>query len=82
MPGNTFGELFRVTTGGVSHGPGYAVILDGFPPPTFERGEDGRHAIFNYDGQVFDLKSTARDVEVIRLYPRGLRRATAKPPTY
>ena len=24
MPGNTFGELFRVTTAGVSHGPGYA----------------------------------------------------------
>ncbi len=23
MPGNTFGKLFRVTTAGVSHGPGY-----------------------------------------------------------
>jgi chorismate synthase len=32
MAGNTFGELFRVTTGGVSHGPGYAVIIDGCPP--------------------------------------------------
>src|SRR5438105_5005052 len=32
MPGNTFGELFRVTTGGVSHGPGYAAIIDGCPP--------------------------------------------------
>src|SRR5437763_3300628 len=32
MPGNSFGELFRVTTGGVSHGPGYALILDGCPP--------------------------------------------------
>ncbi len=32
MPGNTFGEMFRVTTGGVSHGPGYAVIIDGCPP--------------------------------------------------
>src|SRR5215472_5749887 len=32
MPGNTFGHLFRVTTGGVSHGPGYAVIIDGCPP--------------------------------------------------
>ncbi len=30
--GNTFGHLFRVTTGGVSHGPGYAVIIDGCPP--------------------------------------------------
>lgn len=32
MPGNTFGELFRVTTSGVSHGPGYLVIVDGCPP--------------------------------------------------
>src|SRR5579884_2299635 len=32
MAGNTFGELFRITTGGVSHGPGYAVIIDGVPP--------------------------------------------------
>ena len=32
MAGNTFGALFRVTTAGVSHGPGYIVIIDGCPP--------------------------------------------------
>jgi chorismate synthase len=32
MPGNSFGELFRVTTAGVSHGPGYMCIIDGCPP--------------------------------------------------
>lgn len=32
MPGNSFGTLFRVTTAGVSHGPGYLVIIDGCPP--------------------------------------------------
>jgi chorismate synthase len=32
MPGNSFGQLFRVTTAGVSHGPGYLVIIDGCPP--------------------------------------------------
>src|SRR5262245_5903452 len=32
MPGNTFGELFRLTTAGVSHGPGYVCIIDGCPP--------------------------------------------------
>src|SRR3954453_20505919 len=31
MPANTFGELFRVTTAGVSHGPGYLCIIDGCP---------------------------------------------------
>jgi chorismate synthase len=32
MPGNSFGERFRVTTAGVSHGPGYLLIIDGCPP--------------------------------------------------
>src|SRR5437764_12790583 len=32
MPGNSFGELFRVTTAGVSHGPGCVAIIDGCPP--------------------------------------------------
>src|SRR5436853_6545465 len=31
MAGNTFGERFRVTTAGVSHGPGYLCIIDGCP---------------------------------------------------
>ena len=32
MAGNSFGEVFRVTTAGVSHGPGYLAIIDGCPP--------------------------------------------------
>ena len=32
MAGNTFGQLFRVTTAGESHGPGNVVIIDGVPP--------------------------------------------------
>jgi chorismate synthase len=32
MAGNSFGQLFRVTTAGVSHGPGYLCIIDGCPP--------------------------------------------------
>jgi chorismate synthase len=32
MPGNTYGQLFRVTTAGESHGPAYVVIVDGVPP--------------------------------------------------
>src|SRR6202165_4898445 len=32
MAGNTFGDMFRVTTAGVSHGPGYMAIIDGCPP--------------------------------------------------
>lgn len=32
MPGNSFGELFRVTTFGESHGPAIGAIIDGCPP--------------------------------------------------
>ena len=30
--GNTFGQLFRVTTWGESHGGGVGVVIDGCPP--------------------------------------------------
>ena len=30
--GNTFGQLFRITTWGESHGGGVGVVLDGCPP--------------------------------------------------
>lgn len=32
MAGNSFGQLFRITTAGESHGPGNVVIVDGVPP--------------------------------------------------
>lgn len=32
MAGNTFGQLFRVTTAGESHGPANVAIVDGVPP--------------------------------------------------
>ncbi len=32
MAGNTFGEIFRVTTWGESHGPALGAVIDGCPP--------------------------------------------------
>ena len=32
MAGNSFGQAFRITTAGESHGPGNVVIIDGIPP--------------------------------------------------
>ncbi len=32
MAGNSFGQMFRITTAGESHGPGNVVIIDGVPP--------------------------------------------------
>jgi len=31
MAGNSFGQAFRITTAGESHGPGNVVIIDGCP---------------------------------------------------
>ncbi|MEM8929528.1 MAG: chorismate synthase [Acidobacteriota bacterium] len=55
MPGNTYGQCFRVTTAGESHGPGNVVILDGVPPglelsvddllPDLERRRPGQSKI-------------------------------------
>lgn len=39
MAGNTFGQLFKVTTFGESHGPAIGVIIDGVPP-NIEISED------------------------------------------
>lgn len=40
MAGNTFGRLFKVTTAGVSHGPGYLCIVDGCPAGLVLSAED------------------------------------------
>ncbi len=40
MAGNSFGEIFRVTTFGESHGEGVGVIIDGCPPRISLSAED------------------------------------------
>lgn len=43
MPGNSFGQLFRITTAGESHGPANVVIVDGCPPGLPLNEADLRH---------------------------------------
>ncbi len=55
MAGNSFGELFRITTFGESHGGGVGVVIDGCPPaielsesdiqPDLDRRRPGQSAI-------------------------------------
>jgi len=42
MAGNSFGQAFRITTAGESHGPGNVVIIDGCPPGIPLAAEDLR----------------------------------------
>lgn len=43
MPGNSFGQLFRVTTFGESHGPAIGCVIDGCPPGIEVSSEDFHH---------------------------------------
>lgn len=55
MPGNTFGQLFRITTFGESHGAAVGAVVDGCPPglklsekdiqPDLDRRKPGQSAI-------------------------------------
>ena len=40
MPGSTFGELFRITNFGESHGPAIGCVIDGCPPGMALSAED------------------------------------------
>lgn len=43
MPGNSFGQAFRITTAGESHGPANVVIVDGCPAGLLLSTEDLQH---------------------------------------
>jgi chorismate synthase len=45
MAGNTFGQVFRVTTWGESHGPAVGVVIDGCPPGLPLAAEDLTQAL-------------------------------------
>lgn len=43
MAGNSFGQLFKITTFGESHGPAIGVVIDGVPPLLELNEEDIQH---------------------------------------
>jgi chorismate synthase len=43
MAGNSFGQIFKVTTFGESHGPAIGVVLDGVPPGIPLKEDDIQH---------------------------------------
>lgn len=45
MPGNSFGNLFRITTWGESHGPALGVIIDGCPAGLDIAEDDIQHEL-------------------------------------
>ena len=55
MSGSTYGRLFRITTAGESHGPGYVVIVDGVPAGIPLSEADLQAEAANMGVQVRDL---------------------------
>ena len=51
MPGNSFGQAFRITTAGESHGPGNVVIIDGVPPGIELSVDDLIYPVFVLEGK-------------------------------
>jgi chorismate synthase len=45
MAGNTFGQIFRVTTFGESHGPAIGCVIDGVPPNIVISEKDIQHEL-------------------------------------
>ncbi|MEX0700768.1 MAG: chorismate synthase [Planctomycetales bacterium] len=69
MPGNSFGQAFRITTAGESHGPANVVVIDGVPPglalseadlqPDLDRRRPGQSSIVTQrqEGDVPEILS-------------------------
>ncbi|MEM3369046.1 MAG: chorismate synthase, partial [Thermoproteota archaeon] len=62
MPGNSFGEMFRITTFGESHGPVVGVVVDGVPAGLPLNEEDIKFELsFRKPGKSFVSKRKEPD---------------------
>ncbi|HLF65904.1 MAG TPA: chorismate synthase [Saprospiraceae bacterium] len=80
MPGNSFGERFRITTFGESHGPGIGVVIDGCPAGTQVSLDDiNKELARRRPGQ--SQLTTARREDDIAVIQSGVvdRKATGAP---
>ncbi len=67
MPGNSFGELFRITTCGESHGGAVAVIIDGCPPGLQITEHDIQHELDRRRPGQSAITSPRRESDVIQI---------------
>jgi chorismate synthase len=67
MAGNSFGEIFRITTFGESHGPGIGVVIDGCPPGLkFDEDFVSRELSRRAPGQS-EITTSRKETEVFRV---------------
>ncbi len=79
MPGNSFGQAFRISTFGESHGPALGVIIDGCPPGiAFDQQRIEREMSRRRPGQsaIVTQRKEADEVEVLSGVFEGLTTGT------
>lgn len=67
MAGNAFGELFRVTTFGESHGDGVGVVIDGCPPRIRLTSEDFAREMMRRRPGRHPLDTPRREEDVVEI---------------
>lgn len=80
MAGNTYGQLFRITTAGESHGPGNVVIIDGVPPGLELSVEDLRHDLQRRrpgQSKIVTQRNEADEPEILSGWFEGRTTGTA-----
>lgn len=67
MGGNSFGDLFRVTTAGESHGPALLAIVDGCPPRMALSEDDIQHDLERRRAGTSRFTSQRRETDRVRI---------------
>lgn len=67
MAGNTFGQLFRITTFGESHGGGVGVVVDGCPPGIEITAEDIQKELDRRKPGQSDITTPRKEQDVIHV---------------
>lgn len=68
MPGNSFGQLFRITTFGESHGGGVGVVIDGCPPGLEINTEDIQKELDRRKPGQSSITSPRKEEDIVTIY--------------
>lgn len=67
MPGNSFGNLFRITSFGESHGGAVGVIIDGTPPGLSLTEEDVQHELDRRKPGQSDVTTPRKESDLVSI---------------
>ncbi|MFC1616112.1 chorismate synthase [Patescibacteria group bacterium] len=68
MPGNSFGQLFRITTFGESHGPAVGVVIDGCPAGMELSEEDIQKELDKRRPGQSEVTTPRKESDLVKIY--------------